>query len=354
MKALIIGCGYIARTHIEAIRRLGHEVCGAVGRDPERTEAFASELGIPAHFTDLAEALAADADVVHICTPPHDHAELVRACLAAGRHVICEKPLCIDPAEAESLAEEARRAFEEKGLVTALCLNVRYYPANLEATRLLRNKKGDGAKVFLGSYLQEFHIPPHPDGWRFDAALSEGQRAISEIGTHWIDLARAWTGVRISSVRAELGNWFPVRYRRDGKLAADGPGEPVEISTEDTAAVILRFENGGIGTLLLSETAPGHPNDLSIEVTDLEESFKWEESDPDVLQHSGGGSFERIALPAGDRTSTFEALFTDVYAAAEGKPHGNYPTFEDGAYIAKVCGAILRSAEGSCMVSISG
>ena len=352
MKALIIGCGYIARVHIEAIRRLGHEVCGVVGRDPGRTRAFASEFGIAYCTTDLGEALAGDADIAHICTPPYDHAETIRACIASGKHVICEKPLCIDPEEASALAAEARAARDEKGLITALCLNDRYYPANLEAARLLR-EEGREVKVFLGSYLQEFHIPPHPDGWRFDAGLSEGQRAISEIGTHWIDLAYAWTGVRISGVQAELGNWFPARYRKDGMLTADGEGEPVSVATEDTAAVLLRFESGGIGTLLLSETAPGHPNDLSIEVTDLAESCKWEESEPDFLQYSEGGSMERLEFPVADRTSTFEALFREVYAAAEGRTHEPYPTFEDGLYIAKVCAAIRESGQKRCFTDIT-
>lgn len=352
MKAIIIGCGYIARVHIEAIRRLGHEVCGVVGRDPERTRAFASEFGVAYCSTDLREALARDADIAHICTPPYDHAETIRACLASGKHVICEKPLCIDPEEASALAAEARAARDEKGLVTALCLNDRYYPANLEAARLLSGS-GKGAKVFLGSYLQEFHIPPHPDGWRFDAALSEGQRAISEIGTHWIDLAHAWTGVRISGVQAELGNWFPAKYRKDGMLTVDGEGEPVNVATEDTAAVLLRFENGGVGTLLLSETAPGHPNDLSIEVTDLAASCKWEEADPGVLQFSRGGSMERLEFSVSDRTATFESLFREVYAAAQDGPHGCYPSFEDGEYISRVCSAIRESGQKRCFIDIT-
>ena len=353
MKALIIGCGFIARTHIEAIRKLGHEVCGAVGRDPERTKAFALEEGIKLYYTDLQEALTCDADIVHICTPPYEHARIIRECLSAGKHIICEKPLCIDPELAGALAAEARKAYEEMGLVTALCLNVRYYPANIEAARILHKESGNGVKVFLGSYLQEFHIPPHPDGWRFNDTLSEGQRAISEIGTHWIDLARAWTGLKITGVQAELGNWFPERYRRDGMLTDDKAGEPVHIVTEDTAAILLRFENGGIGTLLLSETAPGHPNDLSIEVTNLRETCKWEESDPCVLKYSEGGAMEQIVLPACDRLSTFESLFRDVYAAAEGKPHGNYPSFEDGEYISAVCAAIRESGEKHCFSEVS-
>ena len=352
MKAIIIGGGFIARTHIEAIRSLGHEVVCVAGRDAAKTEAFASENGIPHYTTDIDEALACDAGMVHICTPPALHFEIARKCFEAEKNVICEKPLCIDPAEAAALVEEAKRAYKEKWLVSALCLNVRYYPANLEAARLLQQGTVSEAKIFTGSYLQEFHIPPHPDGWRFDDKKSGGQRAISEIGTHWIDLAYAWTGLHITEVYASLGNWYPSRYRKDGMLTLDPDGEEVITSTEDTAAVTLTFENGAIGTLLLSETSPGHPNDLSIEVTDLKTSYKWDETSPNKLYFSENGGMTSVEFPACDRPDTFPALFREVYAAAEGKAHGSYPTFEDGLYIAKVCAAIRKSGETCLPVKI--
>ena len=366
MKAIIIGSGFIASTHIEAIRRAGHEVSRLVGRESAGTKAFAQDNGIPHWTVSIEEALGSDAEMVHICTPPYNHAELIHKCLAAGKHIICEKPLCIDPVEAEALAEEARAAFERRGLVTALCCNVRYYPANLEAARRIRDSYTGGPVVIHGSYLQEFHIPPHPDGWRFDDALSGGQRAVSEIGTHWIDLAHAWTGLKITEVFADLRCWFPERYRNEGVLTLGPGGDRVKVSTEDTAAVLMRFENGGIGTLLLSETAPGHPNDLSLEFTDMQKSFKWEEASENILRSSEGGEMSTEILEKTERTDTFTELFRIVYAAAEGKKdaaHGNpdaatgtpdvatgspdaaYPTFEEGAYISKVCSAIVKSKE---------
>ncbi|MBQ3291379.1 MAG: Gfo/Idh/MocA family oxidoreductase [Mogibacterium sp.] len=345
MKAIIIGSGNIAQVHIAALKRLGHEVSWMVGRDYERTGRFAQENDIPHFTTDLSEALGSDADFVHICTPPVSHADLIRASLAANKHVICEKPLCIDPCEAKALAAEAEEAYQQKGLITALCCNVRYYPANREVSELLRNDGGGEARIISGSYLQSFHIPPHEDSWRFDHDLSEGQRAISEIGTHWIDLSGFWTGLRITGVYAELENWYPVLFRKGRTLSAEPDGEEVHIDTEDTAAVILRFENGAVGTLLLSETAPGHFNDLSIEVTDLKTTYRWEELHPDKLWFSDAGSMKSKSLKVSDRTETFVNLFRDVYAAAESKMPGSYPTFADGAYISAVCHAISESGK---------
>lgn len=364
MKAIIAGGGFIARTHIKALRSLGHEVARVVGNDPERTRAFAEENGIPSWTTDLDTALAGDASVVHICSPPGAHADMIRRCLKAGKNIICEKPLCIDASEAAALAKEAYEAYEEKGLITALCCNVRYYPANIEAARLLREEGSGDVKVVSGSYLQQFHIPPHDDGWRFDPERNGGQRAVSEIGPHWFDLAQAWTGVRIKEVCATEGSWYPYRYRAGGRLTEGPDGEKIRDGSEDTAAVLMRFENGGLGTLLLSETAPGHSNDLSIEVTDLRKTYRWEEAQPGILQYSGDGSMCGAEVPAlyddpsqddralDVRERTFAALFRDVYAAADGRPHGVYPTFEDGAYIAAVCAAVKESSRTGKWISV--
>ena len=369
MKIIIAGGGFIARTHLSAIRSLGHEVTWIVGRNAVRTQAFAEENKIPDWTIDIDEALSSDAEIVHICTPPAEHAGIIRKCLAAGKHIICEKPLCMDPDEAAALAEEAEAAYQERGIITALCCNVRYYPANQEIMRLIRSDSTARPLVMSGSYLQQFHIPPHDDGWRFDPEKNGGQRAISEIGTHWFDLAYAWSGIKISSVFAELGNWYPYRYRKDGMLTLDHDGEKVKVDTEDTAAILMRFENGGIGTLLLSETAPGHSNDLSIEVTDLRNSYKWEELHPETIWYSEGGEMksrqctqddtvssdsdnDAIASSEDVRENTFTALFRDVYAAIVGDEHGKYPDFTDGAYIAAVCSAVKKSAVKGEWVSI--
>ena len=152
-------------------------------------------------------------------------------------------------------------------------------------------------------------------------------------------------------------------------LTLDPDGEKVKVDTEDTAAILMRFENGGIGTLLLSETAPGHSNDLSIEVTDLRNSYKWEELHPETIWYSEGGEMksrqctqddtvssdsdnDAIASSEDVRENTFTALFRDVYAAIVGDEHGKYPDFTDGAYIAAVCSAVKKSAVKGEWVSI--
>jgi predicted dehydrogenase len=152
-------------------------------------------------------------------------------------------------------------------------------------------------------------------------------------------------------------------------LTLDPDGEKVKVDTEDTAAVLMRFENGGIGTLLLSETAPGHSNDLSIEVSDLRNSYKWEELHPENIWYSEGGEMKSRKCTQDDtvsadsdqdanessedvREKTFTAFFRDVYAEIAGEEHGKYPDFHDGAYIAAVCNAVKKSAETGEWVSV--
>ncbi len=339
MDSILIGCGQIACTHLLALNRLGHSVSWVVGRDLKRTEAFAREFGIAYATTDLNEALSSDARVVHVCTPPTNHYQTICACLDAGKHVVSEKPLCISVQEAETLSRRAA----ETDRITVLCCNVRCYPANVEAARRIRSGEIGRPLIVSGSYLQEFHAPPHDDGWRFDPTQSGNQRAISEIGTHWIDLAYAWTGTRIVAVCAALGNWYPVRYRKGGRLSAVPEGEPVRVETEDAAAIALRFADGAIGTLMLSELSRGHFNDLSIEVNGTGGTLRWDECAPNALLRSEGASMQPQTVSETDREHTFDALFASVYAAIDGTPHDPFPTFEDGAYIARVCDAIRKS-----------
>ena len=100
MKAVILGAGFAGRSHAAALRAAGVEIAAVITSRDETARAFAAQWNIPAHGTDIALALAADVDVVHICTPPTTHGPLIRQLLAAGKHVVCEKPLSLDVEEA--------------------------------------------------------------------------------------------------------------------------------------------------------------------------------------------------------------------------------------------------------------
>lgn len=348
MRAAIVGTGGIAAVHARALQALGHTVAAVVSRTQAGADAFA-RAHAPAcavATTRLEAALASGVDAVHICTPPALHGAAIRACLEAGRHVVSEKPLCLDAAEARVLAA----LFEARGLVAALCLNVRYYPANRAAAERLRAGALGRPLLIHGEYLQAFHAPPHDDGWRFDPALGGPLRAITEIGTHWVDLATHWTGLPVEAVCAATGNFYPTRYRHGRLLTLEPGGQPVVTASEDAAAVVLRFQGGAIGTVLLSEVSRGHGNDLALEVACERGSVAWREAEPGTLllasDQDGGGMAPR-RFPATPREDTFVPLFAAAYADMALPPArraGGYPTFRDGAYLARACEAIAESA----------
>ncbi|HEY6696253.1 MAG TPA: Gfo/Idh/MocA family oxidoreductase, partial [Solirubrobacteraceae bacterium] len=136
IKAAVVGTGFIGVVHVEALRRLGVEVTGIVGSSPERAAAKAQAAGLPAPYASF-EAMLADpaVEVVHLTTPNQLHYEQVKATLAAGKHVVCEKPLAMDSAETGELLELARAS----GLVLAVNFNIRFYPQCHEARERVRN-----------------------------------------------------------------------------------------------------------------------------------------------------------------------------------------------------------------------
>jgi predicted dehydrogenase len=133
--AAVVGTGFIGVVHVEALRRIGVEVTGVVGSSPDRAR---EKPGFPEPYESLEAALGDDrVDVVHLTTPNHLHYPQVKAVLAAGKHVVCEKPLALNSEESGELLQLA----EASGLVHCTNYNVRFYPLLHEARERVR--RGD-------------------------------------------------------------------------------------------------------------------------------------------------------------------------------------------------------------------
>src|SRR5215470_4634732 len=136
--AAVVGTGFIGPVHVEALRRLGRPMVGVLGSSPERTRAAAEALNIPRTYDSFAEILADPMiGAVHLASPNRLHFEQCRQAIAAGKHVLCEKPLAMNSAETAELAALAKRA----EVVCAVNYNVRFYPLCLEARERMR--RGD-------------------------------------------------------------------------------------------------------------------------------------------------------------------------------------------------------------------
>jgi len=346
MKTSIIGSGFIAHIHAEMIKALGHELVAIVSRNDLKAAEFANKWSIPHFGTDIALAIE-KSDCVHLCTPPLAHFAQAKAILSAEKHLICEKPLTIDPKKAQELYTLAKT----KKVVAAVNFNVRYHEAGQRAKAIIAKKEFGKIRLIHGSYLQEFHANSDFYSWRYKTDEGGKMRATTEIGSHWIDLVRYWTGLEITAVAANFANFQPNRYlTKDGLMhpTKKESSQSVQVNSEDAATILLKFSNGAIGNLILSEVSHGKMNQLQLTVTGRHQSVWWDNETPyQLFQGEKNKGVQVSNNPfGGGFKETFKALFKSVYAAIE-SPNvpSNYPTFQDGAINATVCDAIYQSAK---------
>jgi predicted dehydrogenase len=369
IRTVVIGTGFIGMAHVEALRRCGVEVVGLLGSSPERARPKAEAAGVPHVYADLTEVLDdPKVDVVHVASPNDAHTEQATAVLAAGKHVVCEKPLGLRSEETAGLVERARSS----GLVHAVCLNVRFYPLAHQMRAMIRAGDIGSPRFVTGSYLQDWLLRDTDWNWRLVPDRAGELRAVADIGSHWLDLAQFVTGTPITEVMADLHTFVPVRRHPEGPVetfaavdAADGLIEEA-MDSDDGAGILLRFEGGARGTLAISQVAAGRKNSVSIEVDGSEQATAWYSEDPDrlwvghrgrpneVLAREPGALAPAAAAvtqyPGGHvegYPDTFRGLFSRVYddvRRGEPSPEPDYPTFVDGHDVLLVTEAIARSS----------
>ena len=367
IRAAVVGTGFIGVVHVEALRRLGVEVCGVVGSTAERAAAKAAAAGLPAPYPSF-EAMLEDprVDVVHLTTPNHLHFEQVKATLAAGKHVVCEKPLAMDSTETAELLRLAERS----GLVHAVNFNIRFYPQCQEArARVHAGEVGD-VRLISGGYLQDWLLRDTDWNWRLDPALGGSLRAVGDIGSHWIDLVTFVGGRHVEAVLADLTTFIGVRRQPTGPVetfsgAAGGETVDTAMDTEDAAGILLRLEGGARAVLTVSQVSAGRKNRLSWQVDGSESSLAWVSETPEELWIGHRDRPNEILLrdpgllhPEAARTTslpgghaegypdTFKELYRAVYravAAGGPSPDPGYPTFADGHEEALIGDAVARS-----------
>ena len=351
MKAAIIGGGFAGSIHASALRSCGIELAAVVTRREETARAFAGKWGATVWGTDPDCIFDMEIDAVHICTPPVSHLTYAEAALKSGKAVFCEKPLCLTTEEAQRMVELAAAS----GKACAVNYNVRYHMAVQRAREIMKSGVFGRPLLIHGSYLQEFHILPAPYDWRYDPETAGNMRAVTEIGSHWIDTAQYVSGKKATAVSACFGAFFPDRVIRNGMMEAAGKsagmmeaaGESagnakrrLSVSSEDAACVSFRYEDGAIGNVMLSEISPGRGNRLALEITCENGSLWWNEEENNVLHtavRGKGVNTELFAFGNGFE-DTFVSVMKQYY---EG---GDFPTFREAAQIVKVCAAIEKSA----------
>jgi predicted dehydrogenase len=357
IKAAVVGTGFIGVVHVEALRRLGVEVTGIVGSTPERAAEKAKAAALPAPYPSF-EAMLADpsVDVVHLTTPNYLHHAQVRDTLAAGKHVICEKPLAMNSEETGELLKLA----EASGLVHAVNFNIRFYAQNQAARARVRAGEIGDVRLISGGYLQDWLLLDTDWNWRLDPAAGGSLRAVGDIGSHWLDLVTYITGRHVEAVMADLTTFIPVRRQPTGPVetfSAGGGGETVDtpMETEDAAGILLRLSGDARAVVTVSQVSAGRKNRLSWEIDGSEAAMAWHSEAPEELWIGHRGRPNELLLSEGGDyppghaegfPDTFKHLYRAVYSAvAAGEPPAepDYPTFADGHEEALIADAIARS-----------
>jgi predicted dehydrogenase len=350
VRAGVVGTGFIGAVHVEALRRLEIEVAGVVGSSPERARRKTLAPVVESYETLLADDRV---DVVHLTTPNHLHYSQVKQALAAGKHVVCEKPLAMTSKESAELLTLA----DASGLVHCTNFNMRFYPQVQQAKALVRNGTLGAVWNVHGGYLQDWLLLPTDWNWRLDPDKGGELRAVGDIGSHWLDLVQFVTGMRVESLVADLATTIPVRQRPTGEVETFAATDEVEredaaMATEDLAHIVLRFADRSRGSLVVSQVSAGRKNSLRFEVDGAQGSLAWDSERHEELWlgHRGepnelllrdpvlfaAEARNRTSLPAGHAegfAETFKELYRAVYTAvAEGGPpdEPDYPTFADG------------------------
>jgi predicted dehydrogenase len=355
--AVVVGTGFGVLTHLRALRAAGIEVLALVGRDPTKTADRAERFGVPSSTTLLAEALALPGvDVVAVATPPHTHAGIVLEAVAAGMHVVCEKPFARDLDEARTMV----RAAEKAGVVHLLGTEWRFGAGQAQLSRTVRS----GAIGEPRHGLFQLQLPTHadpsaelPEWWQLE---SEGGGWLGAYGSHVIDQVRTTMG-EVVGVSATL------------QTLADRPG----MTADDTYTAHLRLEGGAAVVLHSSCASRGQfvantkvlgssgaawlqgeevwvdtgsgpeqlpfPDDLPLEPPD---------PPPAELLHTAYDLWHSMGIDLAPYARVFGVLRDRVL----GRPVADDPvaaTFVDGAVVQAVLDAIRRSsAKGGAWIDV--
>lgn len=373
----VIGSGFIGVVHIEALRRIGVRVAGLLDASPELGARRAAELGIPRAYADLPELLAdPDIDVVHVTSPNELHHPQAKAILAAGKHIVCEKPLAMTSQESAELVALAAAS----GLVNAVNFNIRWYPLNQHVSALIADGGIGDVRMVTGRYFQDWLLYDTDWNWRLEDDKGGALRAVGDIGSHWLDLTGFLTGLRVESLMADLTTFIPVRQKPQGEVltfsterAKDTIG--VEIHTEDVASILLRFEGGARGSVNISQLSPGRKNSIVYQIDGSSSAVAWDSEQPEqlwighrdrpnelllrnpALMNGAGAAAAR--LPGGHVegfADTFGAVFTAVYDdVLAGAPSAapRYATFAAGHEEMLIGDAVLESSRTGAWVKVN-
>lgn len=360
----LLGFGAMGRTHTWAVNNLPFfydelpfcaKTVGICTTTLAGASRVATEMNIP-FATDNEDDLIYDpnVDIIDICTPNRYHVQALKKALAAGKHVLCEKPLCISPAEAREILSVPRR----EGQICGLVFNNRYMAPILRAKQLIDEGKLGNILSFHGAYLHNSAADPaRPAGWKQNKDVCGGG-VLFDLGSHIIDLLSLLCG-KFQAVSGMSQIAYPIRTGADGSVW--------HTNADESFYLMAITEGGAKGTLEVGKLQVGTNDDLSFEIYGEKGSLRFSLMEPNWLWFydgtreaspiGGERGYTRIECvgrypdmcfpspkaPAGWLYGHLHSMYSYLSAVADGRPFA--PSLEDGAYVQAVMDAAYRSAE---------
>jgi predicted dehydrogenase len=365
---------FIGDVHRKAIALDGSAelIAGCFSRSHENTLATGRSLGLDEKrlyrsFDEMAEAESRRKDGIDfavIVTPNHLHHPAAKAFLARGIHVVCDKPLTLEVAEAEELAALAAR----KDLLFCVTYTYTGYPAVKQAREMIARGDIGPVRFVSAEYPQEWLATPleregHKQAaWRADPSQTDKANCVGDIGSHVENMVAYMTGLRISSLCARLDSLVPGRV------------------LDDNASILVEYQGGAKGLYWASQIAVGYDNGLRVRVFGSTGSIEWAQENPNYLTVSHLGKPKELVsrgrdpfyphaqaysrIPSGHPEGYFEA-FANIYktyaAALARKKAGatlseaelDFPKAEDGVSGVRFIGKCVESSSrGAAWVSL--
>ena len=396
LRAGVIGTGFIGPVHIEALKRLGVQVTAICG-STKSARACAEKWGIREVYGDYdyrAMFRSPNVDVVHITSPNKVHVAQSLAALAAGKHVVCEKPLGMTAKETARVVSAVKREDAPVFAVNYMC---RFFPAVLQMRAMVQ--RGDLGQIIhvQGHFFQDWLLHATDYNWRLLASEGGKLRAVGDIGTHWIDAVSFILGARAEAVFAHLETFHKTRYRPRGEVqtfavVTPKPGRaalprgfdetdaqqrvptglPYRCDTEDFGSVLLKFGkakhgfvNGTHANASISQVAAGWKCSLALGIYGTKGSVRWDFQQPNeilmgrrddpnqILQRATACFSEDIAgftdYPGGhpegfpdSHKMHYRAVYEHI--ASGRKTPALFATAADGHHEVKLCEAVLKSS----------
>lgn len=370
IKTAVIGTGFMGKVHTEAIRRLGNvEIAGVAAIDDTEAAKFKQDTGIENVTTDYRKLLADPSiEAVHVCTPNAMHFPMAMAAMEAGKHVLCEKPLAISVEEGRKLVETAKA----RGLANCTNHNLRCYPMVQHIRRMREAGELGEILVVQGTYSQDWLLYDTDWNWRIDSKEGGRSRCMADIGSHWCDMIEHVTGLRITSLCADLQTFHKTRKKPKfavetftGKFLKPEDYEEVPIDSDDFGAVVLRLGERARGAFTASQVSAGCKNRLQIEVYGTKASAIWNQEKPDEVWIGRRNEYNQAILkdpslllgdaktfadiPGGhsegyddSQKQNFRRFYRTV---ADRNAPAEYPQFIDGLRQLMILEAVLKSSD---------